>query len=398
MSTRIISVENLVPIEDRLDIITKLNNDLNQFREVIPSLAAGITRLSIDSLNFQEQLTQITNDISINNNRIDILVLIAAAQLQKQEEANVYLKEISTIVKKLEALVPNSTSIIVSEGTTNIVKTAITYTAISKDIVIANTTQAPFTINLPVSPKQGDMVTIANTGINELTVISTDRSIQGESTPYTVASFQELAFIFVGSSYGWSIVNTTNASNWNVINTDYTITESENLFVNTANSTITLALPLNPVFGQYVSIVDIKNTFDLNPCSINGNGKQILGNSVLDLNIKSISLILYFDGVMWILAEDILSTPVIVNSNYIAHSNELLLVDATSSELSITLPSNPVEYDKVSISDTKGIFSLNHCTIQSNHTINGNISPLILDINYCMITFVYINNNWVLKS
>jgi hypothetical protein len=398
MSTRIISVENLIPIEERLQIISDLSDELIQFREVIPALAAGVTRLSIDSLNFQEQLNQITNDILTNNNRIDVLVLIAAAQLQKQEEANTYLKEISIVVKKLESLVPSSTNIIISQGTTNVVKTSTAYTSLAEDIVIANTSIAPFNVNLPFSPKQGDMVAIANIGLNELTITSLDNKIIGTSNPYVLSPYQEMAFIYINTTFGWSIVNSTDANSWNVISSNYTVTQSENLFVNTSVTPISITLPASPVFGQYVSIVDINNTFDVNPCQINGNGKQVLGDTSLDLNIKSVAVILYFDGSKWILVEDILATPIAVTSNYNSHANELILVDSTSLELTITLPSNPNEYDKVSISDSKGIFSLNHCTVQSNHTINGNISPLVLDINYCMVTFIYINNNWILKS
>jgi hypothetical protein len=86
-----------------------------------------------------------------------------------------------------------------------------TYTAVSGDLLLANTSGGAFTITLPGSPSVGAVVTIVDAqgtfATNNLTVGRNSQSI-GASAANMTASTNNAAFqlIFAGGSMGWQVV------------------------------------------------------------------------------------------------------------------------------------------------------------------------------------------------
>lgn len=90
--------------------------------------------------------------------------------------------------------------------------------------------------------------------------------------------------------------NTSINSNTNAVNkTTY--------LCDTSSGTFTLTLPISPIEFNYIEIIDYKGTFKTNNLTIDGNGKNIKYNDVLngtlDLDINNIIVKLLYDGVNW---------------------------------------------------------------------------------------------------
>ena len=81
------------------------------------------------------------------------------------------------------------------------VKTLATYTAVSKDQLIADRATT-MTITLPASPSQGDTVIIKNVGAGTVTVARNSSNIEGVAQDATLASTQAAQLVFVTAS-GW---------------------------------------------------------------------------------------------------------------------------------------------------------------------------------------------------
>ena len=77
--------------------------------------------------------------------------------------------------------------------------------------------------------------------------------------------------------------------------TAYTAVAGDNLLIDTTAAQVTITLPLNPVMGDEVSIMDVSTTggFGTNSVIVNPNGKKIRGNTAnvtLATNNQSIKL------------------------------------------------------------------------------------------------------------
>ncbi len=85
-----------------------------------------------------------------------------------------------------------------------------------------------------------------------------------------------------------------------------------------------------------------------------------------------------------------------INSDTILTRNSKLLIDADN--LTITLPSNPLNGEIVELLDTTGTISSNPLTVNSNgKKINGVIQNIIINTNYSHTKFVYntTNDTWI---
>lgn len=445
MSTRIISSDTILPLEERLRIRSEIDDiiisRIDGFGETLPALGAGISRLTIDTINIQDRLDKVilelstkvnidSNDESIINltseitrlttyyyqnkqitdtlalsfftldEKVNLLIAIAANQITKQDEANGYLKIIaekinSGIVPPPATEVGDATSI----GTPNIVNTTQAYTAKAADFIFTDTSTSSLTITLPPSPKIGDMVSVLdtkNTFTTNPVYISSTYNIAGSTSNYIVNNEPIESFIYTGTRYGWAPVSVNQIGSWNYISENHEVTVSENFFVDTYNAPVVLTLPVAPTTGQYFTVIDISGSFDINPCTISPIGKLILGQQSLELDVPFISITFMYNGSEWVMIEDI-STPSNISSNYTAKNGDLLLVDTHLNPVSITLPSSPAAGNKITISDSKGTFATKNCTVIANTLIADQQSPLVLDINFIAISFVYTNNQWSLK-
>jgi len=97
----------------------------------------------------------------------------------------------------------------------------------------------------------------------------------------------------------WSInkINNTfarQATQWSIKTTNYTASIGDCIFANTSSSAWTLTLPVAPVIGNRVCVIDYSDTWDSNNLTINGNGQRIKGlneNLICDIKGCSVTLI-----------------------------------------------------------------------------------------------------------
>jgi len=76
--------------------------------------------------------------------------------------------------------------------------------------------------------------------------------------------------------------------------TAYTAVASDQLLVDTTQTTVTISLPAAPATGDEVSIIDARGTFGSNNVTVNRNGKPInsgTNNLALAINGQSITLV-----------------------------------------------------------------------------------------------------------
>jgi len=150
----------------------------------------------------------------------------------------------------------------------------------------------------------------------------------------------------------------------------------DKLLVDTSSRYGYIELPSNPSFGDTVSIMDIKGTFDVNNITIERNGSKIKGmENDIELETKDghykfiylndeigwvyTSFVNIFEGENINIPEQITFTDIPVSENYNSNSFERLWIDTSEKRLTVYLPVNPSFGDVVKILDTKGTFKEN---------------------------------------
>jgi len=106
--------------------------------------------------------------------------------------------------------------------------------------------------------------------------------------------------LYMGSNIQWEMKESAGygAAN-NSFSDNDTLTPGTIYFIDTSVESLTGILPLNPTAGQLVTVVDNTSNFQVNPFYISGNGKTIMGESSVTLDLKdSINDIIY-NGTEW---------------------------------------------------------------------------------------------------
>ena len=83
-------------------------------------------------------------------------------------------------------------------------------------------------------------------------------------------------------------------SDWNLITGDTTAEAGQKIFLDSSAGAFTVTLPSSPDDGEIIDFVDVGNTLDTNPVSLNRNGKRIMGledNLTLDTNLISLQML-----------------------------------------------------------------------------------------------------------
>lgn len=80
-----------------------------------------------------------------------------------------------------------------------------------------------------------------------------------------------------------------------------------------------------------------------------------------------------------------------INSDTALEIGYMYFVDTSSSEITVGLPDNPEQYDRVAIVDYANTFYTNNCTVNSSNPIEGSTDPLILDSSG-LTEFIYLDD------
>lgn len=180
------------------------------------------------------------------------------------------------------------------------------------------------------------------------------------------------------------------------------------IVADTTASRFQVQLPANPEDGDRLSIVDSKNTFATNPVTlVSKTAATIEGTDSLVIDITGSQITVKYNDTSknWILqyipfgyVGGISSTPTAtISNNYNAITNDLVMVDSSTSSFNINLPSNQANGTKISILDTTGSLGLNPVTvIPSTGDTLYNENELKLDIAGTYIAAIYDNStkNW----
>lgn len=293
-----------------------------------------------------------------------------------------------------------------SGGTSTLIHANSTYQAQDQNFILADSTTNPFTVYLPSNPIIADIVTVADIGnsTNPITVNGGLHDINGASTSFILPGSIIEGFIYTGSTYGWVTVNNNDIGNWIYANANTNLVKDTNIFADTSMFPIIITFPSTPIYGSFMTITDITGSFSTNHCTIDGNGKTFInGSSSIDLDINYLSITFVYNGFQWVISESTGTAVIKVNNpTYNLVSDKLvLLVDTSTTIVTIILPSTPSELFTCTITDFASSFDVNSCLVQvsnSAHQFNTQPSPLTLDIKYSSVTLIFSNGQWLIKA
>lgn len=86
------------------------------------------------------------------------------------------------------------------------------------------------------------------------------------------------------------------------------------------------------------------------------------------------------------------------SANYTASSGDKIIVNSTSSAITITLPANPTFGDEISIIDGSANAATNNITVDRNtRNIDGDAANMVLDVDGAAFNIVYYNSTrgWI---
>ena len=80
-----------------------------------------------------------------------------------------------------------------------------------------------------------------------------------------------------GTIYGTLSSTSTTGTPWQIIETNYTATNRDRLFISTTVTAVTVTLPATPTFGDFVEFIDYAGSFGVNTATIARNSELIMG-------------------------------------------------------------------------------------------------------------------------
>jgi hypothetical protein len=84
--------------------------------------------------------------------------------------------------------------------------------------------------------------------------------------------------------------------NFKIIDVDASINVNDFIKADTSGGAITLTLPSNPNDNDQIIIWDITGSFNTNNCTIDGNGKNVMGDTTCILDVKNKKYHIIYDS------------------------------------------------------------------------------------------------------
>jgi len=181
--------------------------------------------------------------------------------------------------------------------------------------LLLDSTVSGIVVSLPDNPTFGYSVAFAdgagNCGTNNVTISGGSTKILGLSENFYIDE-DNVAFTlnYYNESLGWVLglvghtTLTATAGSWTVVDSNYTASNSDNLFMDSTVSGVTITLPSNPSMGYGVAFVDAAGNCGTNNFTIAGNGSKILGlsdNLSVDFDNARFTLTYYDTTNGWVL-------------------------------------------------------------------------------------------------
>ena len=165
-----------------------------------------------------------------------------------------------------------------------VVKTS-NYTSKYSDKIMADTSSSAFTVTLPSSPVIGEEITIIDFdgtwSTNNLTIDGNGKNIYGSTSDLLCdVDGAKINVIYTNPTDGWRVYIETsnesdNGSEWIIKTANYLAEINNKIMADTSSSSFIITLPLAPLNGFEVTIVDHSGTWFTNNLIVNGNGENI---------------------------------------------------------------------------------------------------------------------------
>ena len=158
-----------------------------------------------------------------------------------------------------------------------------------------------------------------------------------------------------------------------------------------ANRTVTVPDSVERVYVVEDATNRSANRFTLTFKTVSGTG--------ISLPVAS-TVLVYADGTnvnLGLIKKGYITT----TGTYTTVANDQVLVDTSSSTVTVNLPASPSVGDEVHFIDSKNFFNSNNLTIGRNGSnILGSASNLVVNVNGAAFTLVYVNTarGWVYKD
>jgi len=216
-----------------------------------------------------------------------------------------------------------------------------------------------------------------------------DTKVSGLTEVTTLTLTDLIYLVQSGNSRGMNKVNLQKELVWRPTNKTaaYTAVHGDEIRCDTATtSAFTVTLPITPVDGDRVRIIDSRANFASANLTIGRNGETIRGaasNLTISTNNQNYEFIYNGTDSDWeYLVYEIDTTmtgstwtTVVKTANYTAVSNEEVLCDtATTSAFTVTLPASPSGGDRVRIIDSESNFASANLTVGRNGETIGDVA------------------------
>lgn len=203
--------------------------------------------------------------------------------------------------------------------TATAIQTANGYTAVANDLVRCNTTAGAFSVTLPASPTDGDIVGFVDThetfNTYNLTVLAAgSKNIEGDATSLILdMNGTYIALVYNAVNTNWRVLETptgTGVVTTPIKTSAYTASVNDLVRCNTTSAGFNVTLPTSPADGSIINIVDVASSgsfYTNNLTVLPGSGNTIEGDTslLLDINGTYASLVYNASGTNW----KILQTP-----------------------------------------------------------------------------------------
>ena len=122
-------------------------------------------------------------------------------------------------------------------------------------------------------------------------------------TDFTLLAGKSIEVFYDNTKSRWRIINEMDVDNIYTSTTktaNYTATNDDNIiYVDSTGGIFTITLPATPLTNKILSIIDSTGQCNTNNVTIDGNGKNIIGNTTALMNSNYLSLDLVYNGTQW---------------------------------------------------------------------------------------------------
>ena len=206
---------------------------------------------------------------------------------------------------------------VVKSGLTPTAVLTAAYTAVANDLVRCNTTAGAFSVTLPASPADGDIIGFVDTydtfNTYNLTILAAgSKNIEGDATSLILDMNGAFITLFYNlASTNWIVLETPTGTG--VVTTPiqtslYNAAVNDLVRCNTTAAVFNVILPTSPADGSIINILDVAGSFYSKNLTVLPGGSNTIESDtslLLDINGTYASLVYNTSGTNW----KILQTP-----------------------------------------------------------------------------------------